>query len=167
MHIYCLRRVKEEVDYMAIHFYGLSGHLQLHDCMKCFKIIILDIVMSSQIHMCQRSACLIPDRYGQEWCKQRAPFLLSDNYVMNEDGSYQIQRSIPMVNSFNKLVLISLMCNNDIKLIMNRSATNDLLFYLTNYTAKNNKVDHIISQHCWQRTGYFLKLCKEPEMQHN
>jgi hypothetical protein len=97
---------------------------------------LLRIVMSSQVHTCQRGSCLIRDRYGQERCKRRAPFPLSDNYVVNEDGTYALQRSLPMVNSFNPAISSSLMCNNDVKLITNGSATNDLLFYLTNYAAK-------------------------------
>ena len=97
---------------------------------------LLDIVMSSQVHTCRKGACLIPDRYGRERCKRRAPFPLSNDYAVDEDGSYAVKRSIPMVNSFNKSVSTSLMCNNDIKLITNGSATNDLVFYLTNYAAK-------------------------------
>lgn len=95
-----------------------------------------DIVLNSQIHICRRGSCLIPDRYGRERCKRRAPFELSEDYTVREDGSYAIRRTMPMLNNFNKSVSASLMCNNDIKLITNGSGTNDLLWYISKYILK-------------------------------
>lgn len=95
-----------------------------------------DIVLNSQVHICWRGLCLIPDCYGQEHCKRCAPFELSEDYTVQEDGLYAIHCTMPMLNNFNKLVSACLMCNNDIKLITNGSETNDLLWYISKYILK-------------------------------
>lgn len=94
------------------------------------------IVLNSQIHICSTNTCLQHDRYGHLKCKRRAPFELSEDDTVDENGSYAPRRTIPMLNNFNKSVSICLQCNNDVKLITSGPATNDLAHYLFGYTFK-------------------------------
>lgn len=94
------------------------------------------IVINSQVHVCRRGACLVLDRYGREVCKRRVPFPLSEKTVVNEDGTYLLHRTVPMLNNFNPSISTSLMCNNDVQLITSGSSTNDISWYIFGYMAK-------------------------------
>jgi len=69
------------------------------------------IVINSQIHVCRKGACLVLDRHGRGTCKRRASFALSDQTVVNDDGTYLLRRTIPTLNKFNPTISTSLMCN--------------------------------------------------------
>jgi len=75
-------------------------------------------------------------RQQQERCKRRAPFEISAENIVREDAMYAVRRTVPMLNNFNKAILTSLMCNNNIKLITSGSGTNDLAYYLFGYATK-------------------------------
>ena len=97
-----------------------------------------------QVHTCSRSTCLRLEN-GQLTCKRKAPWLLSDNDFVDEQGNWGPKRTNRYINGYCPLLLTSLRCNNDIKINTNSSNTNDVAFYITAYVMKQQKKTHNLS----------------------
>jgi hypothetical protein len=94
------------------------------------------VVRTKQIHACVFGRCLRLDRHGQLTCKRRAPWDISNSDVVHEDGTYATKRTLGYLNGYCPAVSVSAKCNNDIKLLLNGSGTNNITYYVTSYIAK-------------------------------
>lgn len=102
------------------------------------------MVWSQQVHSCSHSTCLRLEK-GQLTCKRKAPWLLSDNDFVDEQGNWGPKRTHGYINGYCPLLLTSLRCNNNIKINTNGSDTKDVAFYITAYATKKQKKTHNFS----------------------
>ena len=94
-----------------------------------------DLARAVQLHQCTVDNCLKIVK-GHLRCKRRAPFPLSSEDWINQDGNWGPRRTCGYLNNWNFAVLQTTRANHDIKLITNGEETKDISFYITNYVAK-------------------------------
>jgi hypothetical protein len=98
------------------------------------------LVRSQQIHTCKTSTCLKINKKGKWICKRRAPWELSDEDSIDEFGTWRAKCTYGYINGYCPPVLLTVKCNNDIKLLTNGEDTKDAGWYSTGYqTKKQNK----------------------------
>jgi len=102
------------------------------------------LLRSQQVHSCSRATCLRIQK-GQFVCKRGAPWPLSDKDFVDERGNWGLKRTNGYINGYNPILLTSLHCNNDIKLITNGMDTKDVAFYITAYATKKQKKTYNLS----------------------
>jgi hypothetical protein len=88
-----------------------------------------------QLHTCHTTTCL-KNINGQMVCKRGAPFAISDQDWINEDGTWGPKRLCAYLNNWNNCVMSCLRGNHDLKLIMSRRETCVATLYCTNYAYK-------------------------------
>ena len=93
------------------------------------------LARSVQFHKCNIATCLRVVN-GRLECKRRAPFAISPNDWINDDGEWGPKRTCPNLNSWNPWIMRCVRANHDAKLIMNGAETCVLVLYNTNYTFK-------------------------------
>lgn len=108
---------------------------------------------SLQLHKCAPNSCLVK-RKGRTVCKRRAPFELSDDYDVGEDGRCHIQRYADMLNSWNPSVMDTLSSNHDIKFLTNSAPTALIAFYIAYYATKKHSNSTNISALLARRFAY-------------
>jgi hypothetical protein len=95
---------------------------------------------TQQIHTCTKPGdpgCMKKDgRTGQYRCKRRAPFPLSPEDVVHEDGQWKSKRLYGYLNSWNPSIAESVRANHDLKLLTNGEETKDTAWYMTTYATK-------------------------------
>ncbi|KAI0049247.1 hypothetical protein FA95DRAFT_1650432 [Auriscalpium vulgare] len=94
------------------------------------------VVRTKQVHTCTLAQCLRINKVGQAVCKRRAPWPLSDDAVVDENGNWQPKRSYGYLNSWSPLLTAALRCNTDSKLLTNAGDALNITFYVTSYAAK-------------------------------
>ena len=105
----------------------------------------LQLARMEQVHTCRLNRCLFPDRDGVITCKRKAPFRLSDDDVVHENGDWACKRLYGYVNGWNPAILVNGRCNNDIKLLTNGADTRNISFYVTAYAAKKQGKSYNLS----------------------
>lgn len=108
------------------------------DYPKRAKLAERAIATSVQVHQCKEDACLYMQN-GHWVCKRRAPFELSKDDYVEEDGIWGVKRLYPYFNTWNPAILQCIRANHDIKLITNGSDTKDITWYITNYATKKQQ----------------------------
>ncbi len=93
------------------------------------------LARSVQFHKCNTATCLRVVN-GRLECKRRAPFAISPDDWISEDGEWGPKRTCPNLNSWNPCIMQCIRANHDAKLIMNGAETCVLVLYNTNYTFK-------------------------------
>jgi hypothetical protein len=91
-----------------------------------------------QMHSCSRSSCLQLVR-GNLKCKRNAPFPVSNEDWVDEDGSWGSKRTYGYLNAWAPALMQAVRANQDVKLITNGVETKDISWYITNYVAKKQK----------------------------
>ncbi|KAJ3735205.1 hypothetical protein DFJ43DRAFT_991653 [Lentinula guzmanii] len=95
------------------------------------------VARSKQLHKCEIGRCLIIDpRTGNLRCKRRAPFQISNDDYINEDGEWGLKRSYKFMNGFVRPITVNVRCNNDGKLLTNGNETRNVSFYISKYQLK-------------------------------
>jgi hypothetical protein len=94
-----------------------------------------DLARAVQLHQCTVDNCLKIVK-GRMRCKRRAPFPLSSQDWIDQDGNWGPCRTCGYLNNWNFAILQTTRANHNIKLITNGEETKDILFYITNYVAK-------------------------------
>ena len=98
------------------------------------------LMRSQQIHTCRRNVCLKMDwKTGRMVCKRRAPWKLTDDNVVDDQGNWYPKRTYGFVNNYNPNILVSLRCNHDIKILTNGEDTKNVTWYITKYATKNQQ----------------------------
>jgi hypothetical protein len=113
-----------------------NPNLPFDEFISALSEIEARVVHTKQLHTCTHGKCLKPDRHGQIVCKRRAPWDLSTTDVVRDDGTYLTKRSLGYLNTYCPAVSVMLKCNNDIKLLLHGTGTNNITFYITGYIAK-------------------------------
>ena len=121
----------------------------------------LELARMEQIHTCKMGRCFKFDRSRQLVCKRRAPFLLSEEDIVHENGEWACKHLCPYVNAWNPSVLINARCNNDIKLLTNGSDTRSISFYVTAYAAKKQGKTYNLSAMTEKTFAYHQKRTAE------
>ncbi|KAK8869416.1 ATP-dependent DNA helicase PIF1 [Apiospora arundinis] len=75
---------------------------------------------------------------GRPLCRFGAPWKLVPETGFTEDGLLQVGRNHPMVNRYNRSMVIGLRHNHYISLILTRSKGLSLMWYICNYATKLN-----------------------------
>ncbi|CAE6416282.1 unnamed protein product [Rhizoctonia solani] len=110
---------------------------------RAFDIRELHLVRAQQFHKCLQSTCLIEVPYTKEKvCKRRAPFPLTPETVVSEDGQILPKRTFGYLNNWNPFILVFLGCNNDIKFISNGFDARAIIWYITAYQTKKQRRTH-------------------------
>jgi hypothetical protein len=113
------------------------------DFEKTFEDLERRIVRNQQLHTCTRNTCLKYDyRQRAEVCKRHAPWLLSDETVVHENGEWFPKRLHPYLNNWNSVLTVYGRMNHDIKWISNGQATKDAGFYMSKYSTKPQESTH-------------------------
>ncbi|KAI0076309.1 hypothetical protein K474DRAFT_1598157 [Panus rudis PR-1116 ss-1] len=93
------------------------------------------VVHTKQMHVCG-PGCRKLDRSGKAYCKRRAPWPLSDDDVVEENGNYLVKRTYPFQNTHIPAISINVRCNNDGKFLTNSPETDGITWYITGYATK-------------------------------
>ena len=93
------------------------------------------VVRSQQIHKCTKNTCLV-NKSGRQVCKRRAPWPLSDDDSIDENGNWNAKRTYGYLNTYCPPISVTLRCNNDIQLITNGRDTKNVVWYETGYQTK-------------------------------
>ena len=90
-----------------------------------------------QVHVCKTSTCLRRNREGELVCKRHAPWPLIEKTIVHASGTLDLRRAYRFLNGYSPAILLSLRCNNDIKLVIYGKETKNIGWYLTNYQSKD------------------------------
>ncbi|TFY67448.1 hypothetical protein EVJ58_g1608 [Rhodofomes roseus] len=116
--------------------YGRPIHPEQEEYWHDVEALEAVVARTKQLHVCG-PGCLVIDRVSrQPRCKRRAPWPLSDEDVVSSDGHWSAKRTFGFLNTWVPAITHNLRCNNDGKLLTNSKETNNITFYITNYTAK-------------------------------
>ncbi|KIY43878.1 hypothetical protein FISHEDRAFT_6397, partial [Fistulina hepatica ATCC 64428] len=96
-------------------------------------------------------------------CKRHAPFPLSRETFVDEDGNWCPRRLNAYLNSWNPTISTQLRCNNDIKFLTNGEATKNIAFYVTGYATKPQAKSHNICAMIASALLYHMKRSEEVE----
>jgi hypothetical protein len=99
------------------------------------------IARTKQVHTCSEAACMVK-RHGKLVCKRGSPWPLSEDFVVNTDGTYEVKRTFERFNAWSRVIAETCKCNNDAKLMTNTDETINLTFYITSYATKKQKAYH-------------------------
>jgi hypothetical protein len=105
----------------------------------------LRLARTEQIHTCCLQRCLVKDKNGRLYCKRRAPFEISEQSFIEENGRWHQKRLYEYVNGWIPGILVNARCNNDGKLVTNGEDTKNLLMYTTLYAAKKQNRNYDLS----------------------
>jgi hypothetical protein len=105
----------------------------------------LKVARSKQVHTCELRRCLKVDKRGGLVCKRRAPFDVSAEPYVNEDGTWGAERRYGYMNCWNPSISLCMRCNNDIKVLLNGRESVSITYYVTGYSGKNQQKNHNIS----------------------
>jgi hypothetical protein len=94
------------------------------------------VARTMQVHTCEFRRCLVPDKNGQYRCKRRAPFELSEEDCIDEQGHWKSKRLFGFLNGWVPAITLNARCNNDGKLLTNGTDTKNVTFYVTIYQTK-------------------------------
>jgi ribosomal protein S17E len=95
------------------------------------------LARAHQVHVCKMSTCLQRNRNGKLVCKRRAPWPLVERTIVHATGILDLRRSYQFLNGYSPAILVSLRCNNDIKMVIYGKETKTIAGYLTNYQNKD------------------------------
>jgi hypothetical protein len=123
----------------------------------------LRLARSEQIHTCRVRQCLIQDKYGDYYCKRRAPFPLSDIDVIEESGEWRQKRLYGYVNGWIPGILVNARCNNDGKLLTNGPDAKNIAAYTTIYVAKKQGKNYNASAVLAKGYAYHMDHLKKDE----
>ncbi|KAJ2913508.1 hypothetical protein MD484_g6899, partial [Candolleomyces efflorescens] len=93
------------------------------------------LARSLQYHQCRDRVCRVLKR-GKVVCKRGAPFALARDAWVSETGLWGPKRLCAFLNAWHPILLNTLRCNHDLKLITGGAATKNLTWYIVNYTSK-------------------------------
>ena len=95
------------------------------------------LARAHQVHVCKTSTCLRRNLNGQLSCKWRAPWPLFERTIVHANGMLDLRRTYQFLNGYSPAILVSLRCNNDIKVVVYGKDTKNIGMYLTNYQNKD------------------------------
>jgi hypothetical protein len=95
----------------------------------------MQLAKAVQHHKCSKDSCLVVKK-NRIRCKRRAPFPVSHEDFINEDGQWGPKRMFGYINNWCPAIMQCIRANQDIKLITNGSETRDIAFYISLYVAK-------------------------------
>lgn len=104
-----------------------------------------NLVGAHQVHVCKTSTCLQRNCHGDLECKQQAPWPLVEKTVVHTTGMLDQRRTYQFLNGYSPAVLISLRCNNDLKVVIFGVETKGIRGYLTNYQNKDPSKSYNLS----------------------
>lgn len=99
------------------------------------------VAKSEQVHICQRGRCLVDDGKGGLKCKRHAPFEISEEDYVQENGKWAAKRLYEKMVEWNPAVTVATRSNNNMKLLTNGRDTLNSSFYITAYPAKKQGDD--------------------------
>jgi hypothetical protein len=135
----------EEIPLEKEISYNLPIDPDLPDYEVRLRDFELKLARAEQVHVCKARRCLTYDDTGAARCKRRAPFPLSDENFVSEGGECGPKRLYGYMNGWNPGILVNARCNNDCKFLTNGQDTKNISFYITAYSAKNQKKTHNLS----------------------
>ncbi|KAI0310394.1 hypothetical protein OF83DRAFT_1070619 [Amylostereum chailletii] len=98
-----------------------------------------------QVHTCTLAQCLCLTKEGRPVCKRRAPWPLSDEDRVDDRGNWWPQRTYGYLNSWTPVLVWTLRCNTDTKILTNTGDALNVTFYTTSYAAKKQGRSHNVS----------------------
>ena len=96
-----------------------------------------NLARAHQVYVCKKWTCLCKNQQGKSICKRRAPWPLVDKTIVHASGVLDLHQSYQFLNRYSLAILISLRCNNDLKVIIYGEDTKNIGGYLTNYQNKD------------------------------
>ncbi|KAJ2915818.1 hypothetical protein MD484_g4610, partial [Candolleomyces efflorescens] len=111
------------------------------------------LARSLQYHLCKDKVCRV-FKHGRLVCKQGAPFNLARDAWVSETGQWGPKRLCDFLNAWNPDLLLTLRCNHDVKILLIGPGTQNLTWYITNYTAKKQGHSHNTSALLAQKHAY-------------
>ncbi len=115
--------------------YSRPVHPESHNYMERSRADEQGLARSLQVHKCGWEQCWKMTKKGRV-CKRRAPFPLSEDAWINENGDWGPRRVFPWLNSWSPSIMQCVRCNQDIKLVTNGVETKDITWYITKYMDK-------------------------------
>ncbi len=115
--------------------YSRPVHPESHNYMERSRADEQGLARSLQVHKCGWEQCWKMTKKGRV-CKRRAPFPLSEDAWINENGDWGPHRVFPWLNSWSPSIMQCVRCNQDIKLVTNGVETKDITWYITKYMDK-------------------------------
>lgn len=88
------------------------------------------------LHECSRLTCLVDNGKKGFRCKRRAPWTISEESTVHEDGQWKSKRTLKWLNTWNPIIMLTIRSNHDIKLLTNAGVTRDVAWYTTKYSSK-------------------------------
>lgn len=122
--------------------------------LRALKQLEVVVARTKQYHVCVFGRCLRWDGQGKLACKRHAPWDLSNTDVVEVNGIVQTKRTLEYLNGYCPAILVTAKCNNDIKILLHGSGTNNLTFYITGYIAKKQGRSHNASSLLAERLLY-------------
>jgi hypothetical protein len=104
------------------------------------------IVRNQQVHTCTENTCLCYDfKCHILACRRKAPWELSNETLIFENGEWKPKRLHPYLNNWNPALSVFGRMNHDIKWISNGKDTCNVAFYITKYSTKPSLKSHNIT----------------------
>lgn len=97
-----------------------------------------NLARTLQLHKCGEKTCLRKVK-TRTVCRRRAPFCISEDDWILENGEWGCKRTAAYLNNFNSALMQAIRANHDIKLILNGIFTAKLTFYITCYATKKQQ----------------------------
>lgn len=113
---------------------------------------------TQQVHTCTTRTCLILNKKnGKHTCKRRAPWKISESYVVKPNGEILVRRTLGYVNTWVRPITECLACNNDGKFLTNGRETRQKAWYVTCYATKKQRSTHNMSALVAQGVAFHAK----------
>ncbi|KAG8724803.1 hypothetical protein FRC09_013989 [Ceratobasidium sp. 395] len=103
------------------------------------------VVCAKQFHQCEFNKCLRRDKVGRITCKRGAPWELSNQDSVDEDGTYHTKRINKLINGYCPAIAHTLKCNQDIQLLLHGNETLHIAHYISKYMTKAEGRTHNIA----------------------
>ena len=102
---------------------------------KELEEMVCRAMRAKQMHACN-PGCEKRTKKGVVYCKRGAPWPLSEEVVVEDNGEWHPIRYFEYQNGASATILVNLRCNNDFKILLNGPETRGLTFYIVKYAAK-------------------------------
>jgi hypothetical protein len=109
----------------------------LPDYERCAHCAETRIVQAVQVHECTHACLRLLN--GRWSCKRRAPFPLSPEPWIDDQGDWGPKHRYGYLNNFCPALVQTVRCNHDLKLVTNGQDTKNLAWYISGYMVKKRE----------------------------
>jgi hypothetical protein len=121
---YLQKNFQDEANFVA---YGRQIHAHSATCLKYMK----EKDLSTSIKTSTKDK-----KHPEHPCRFKAPWPLEEKTHFTAEGLLRYQRNHRMVNGYNQAMAIGLRHNHDISMIISKTHSLSMVYYITNYATK-------------------------------